>query len=455
MIEPVPMGEYPIAHAVFLALVVGSSVFFSWLAWVNVRHGRRTLDREREWVESTFDLEDPSRVSAYHRAKTTLGQVRSWAVLAVVLLALYSGLIASIVEWFETLGYGPVVTGTGFFVAVMVGMRALSVPFDLYDTFVVEERFDFNNQTLGLFVRDLVIGFCVTVALVASLAAAVLVAVDALPTLWPLAALAIFAAFSLAMLVVYPRVIAPLFNDFEPVEAGELREAVERVFDRAGFTCDDVYVMDASRRSGHSNAYFVGFGRTKRVVLFDTLVEQMDLPELESVLAHELAHWKQNHIWKQFGASLVRIGVALGVLWALLETTWLYAMFDLPATPYVGLAVGALWLGPLLELTSPLENRLSLAHEREADAFATSVMGDGAPLVEALTRLTGENLSNPFPHPLYATFHYDHPPIPERIRYIRGLGEAGESGAGGGSAGEDSSGEGRDGAGATASGSEA
>ncbi|MFC3957002.1 M48 family metallopeptidase [Halovivax cerinus] len=422
MFDPVPIGDYPLAHAIFLLLVVGSSAFFGVLALVNVRYGRETLLREREWVADTLDVDDPERVSAYHRAKTTIGQFQSWITLVVVLIALYSGAVGTAVEWVEGLGFGPVVSGTAVFVVTVVGMQALSIPVDLYDTFVVEERFGFNNQTPALFVRDLLIGLVITVVIVAALSATVLWTVETLPTLWPVAALAIFATFSLAMLVVYPRVIAPLFNDFEPVEAGDLRDGVERVFDRAGFTCDDVYVMDASRRSGHSNAYFVGFGRTKRVVLFDTLVAQMDLPELESVLAHELAHWKRAHIWKQFAASLVRIGVALGVLWAVLETTWLYGMFDVPETAYAGLAIGALWVSPLLDLTTPLENRLSLAHEREADAFAVDVMGDGTPLVGALTRLTGENLQNPFPHPLYATFHYDHPPIPDRIRYIRGLG---------------------------------
>ena len=421
MFDPVPIGEYPLEHAVFLALVVSSSVFFGALAALNVRHGRRALERERTWVSERLGVADPDAVAAYQRAKTRLGQLRTWTVVAAILAALYSGALAAAIEFLEGLGYGPVVTGTLFFLGAVVALRALSVPFDVYDTFVVEERFEFNEQTPALYVRDLLLGLAITMVIVAALAAAVLWVIEALPALWPLAALALFAGFSLAMLVVYPRVIAPLFNDFEPVESGDLREAVERVFDRAGFTCDDVYVMDASRRSSHSNAYFVGFGRTKRVVLFDTLVDQMDLPQLEAVLAHELAHWKRAHIWKQFGAGLVRIGALLGALWVLVEQAWLYEMFGLPEATYAGLAVGALWLSPLMQLSRPIENKLSLAHEREADAFATHVMGDGEPLIEALATLTGENLSNPFPHPWYATFHYSHPPIPDRIRYIEAL----------------------------------
>jgi len=408
-------------HAAFLVIFVGTTAFFSALSVLNVRHGARALERERAWVQSRLDLEDLDIVAAYQRAKAGLSQVETWMTVAVVLVALYTGMFTRAVSFLEGLGYGPVTTGVIFFAGIVVALQLLSLPFDLYDTFVVEERFGFNEQTAALFLKDLVLGTVIGVAITAVLAAGILWFIAAVPTYWPLAAVGLYVVFSLTMLVVYPRVIAPLFNDFEPIETGDLRTAVERVFDRAGFSCDGIYVMDASRRSSHSNAYFVGFGRTKRVVLFDTLVDQMSLEQIEAVLAHELAHWKRAHIWKQFGVGTLRVGAIFLVLWVLLETTWLYAMFDLPETAYAGLAVGALWIQPLAKLSRPLENRLSLAHEREADAFATDVMGGGQPLVDALCRLTSENLSNPFPHPLYATFHYTHPPIPDRIRYIQGL----------------------------------
>ncbi|MFP9191486.1 M48 family metallopeptidase [Natronosalvus vescus] len=413
-------------HVAFLLLVVGTTAFFSVLSLLNVRYGKRALEREREWVTARLGFDDLDLVAAYQRATTMVSQVQTWVTIALVLAALYSGALAAAVDALEGLGYGPVATGVLFFAGVVVALQVLSVPFDAYSTFVVEERFDFNEQTPALFLKDLVLGTVIGVAITAALAAGILWFISVVPTYWPLAAVALYVAFSLTMLVVYPRVIAPLFNDFEPIETGELRASVENVFDRAGFSCDGIYVMDASKRSSHSNAYFVGFGRTKRVVLFDTLVDQMPLEQIEAVLAHELAHWKRAHIWKQFGVGTLRIGAVFLVLWALLETTWLYAMFGLPETAYVGLAVGTLWVQPLAKLTRPLENKLSLAHEREADAFATDVMGSGQPLIEALCRLTSENLSNPFPHPLYATFHYTHPPIPDRIRYIQGLEDAGE-----------------------------
>ncbi|WP_436923596.1 M48 family metallopeptidase [Halosimplex amylolyticum] len=460
-------------HVAFLALLVGTEAFFTWLAALNVRHGASEVERretsngasgetasreverretsngasgetasreverretsdgasgetaspETDWFDDRLDVGDTDELLGYQRAKTGAGQLEAWVGLGLLLLVLYSGLLADAVAAVESLGLGTVPSGVVFFLGVVLALQLSSVPFDLFDTFVVEEIFDFNEQSPRLWARDQVVGLAVSLVISGLLAAAVMWVVDSFPGLWWVGAWALFVAFSLVMMVVYPRVIAPLFNDFEPVESGDLHDAVTDVFDRAGFSCSQIYVMDASRRSGHSNAYFVGFGATKRVVLFDTLVEQMEMDELQSVLAHELAHWKKAHIWKRVGSSAVRMGVVFFLAYQLVTGPWLYEMFGLASGAgrpvYAGLFLAALVLYPLNRLTSPLENKLSLAHEREADAFAVEVMGDGEPMVDALCRLASENLSNPFPHPLYETFHYTHPPIPERIREIR------------------------------------
>jgi STE24 endopeptidase len=418
-------------HVAFLALLVGTEAFFTWLAALNVRYGARAVEREAEWFDDRLDVDDTDELLGYQRATTGASQLQAWAGLALVLVALYAGLLADAVAAVESLGLGTVPSGVVFFLGVVAVLQLSSVPFDFFDTFVVEEIFGFNEGSPGLWVRDKLVGFAVALVFTAGIAAAVMWVVQSFPDLWWIGAWALFLAFSLSMMVIYPRVIAPLFNDFEPVEDGELHDAVTEVFDRAGFECSQIYVMDASRRSGHSNAYFVGFGATKRVVLFDTLVEQMETEELQGVLAHELAHWKKAHIWKRVGSSALQMGVLLFVAYQLVTGPWLYDMFGLATGAgkpvYAGLLLAALVLQPLSRLTSPLENRLSLAHEREADAFAVEVMGDGEPMVGALTRLASENLSNPFPHPLYETFHYTHPPIPERVRAIhRQSGSAGD-----------------------------
>jgi STE24 endopeptidase len=413
---------------VLAGVLVATEGFFTLLSVLNLRHGAETLRAEAEWVREEFGVDDPDEVVAYQRAGTRLSIARRWTLLAVLLAVLLSGVAGPAVRTVQAaIPFGPVVEGTVLLVAAGLGLGVVGLPFDAVSTFRIEERFGFNNQTPALWVRDKLVGLVVSTIIGAVALAVVLTALTRLPTLWPAAALVAYLAFSLLMLVVYPRVIAPLFNDFVPVE-GDLREAVEGVFDRAGFECDQVYEMDASRRSSHANAYFVGFGETKRVVLFDTLVEQHPIEEVQAVLAHELAHWKRAHIWRQFAAGAVQVGVLLAVAGVLVDQPWLYAPVGVES-PAVGLALAGLWVWPLSRLSAPLSNRLSLAHEREADDFAAEVFAP-APLASALARLAGENLSNPFPHPLYAAFHYTHPPVPERIRRLRGGGTDGSGDAG-------------------------
>ncbi|MCU4719293.1 M48 family metallopeptidase [Halapricum hydrolyticum] len=405
-------------HAVFLTVVVGTELFFAALALLNVRHGAATVVERMEWVTHRLGIDDTERLLAYQRAGTGLSLLRSAVGLALVLLVLYSGLFGDAVAALEGVALPPVARGVVFFAGLVGLVQVAGAPFSLYETFAVEEQFGFNQQSPRLWLRDFVVSLAVSIVLTVIVAGGVLLILELFPDWWWVGAWGLFVAFSLAMLVIYPRVIAPLFYEFEPIESGDLRDAVEDVFERAGFACEQVYQMDASSRSSHSNAYFVGFGRTKRVVLFDTLIDQMDREEIKSVLAHELAHWKQGHIWKQLASSALRIGVVLAVFSILIEQSWVYEMFGAPETAYAGLALGVLWIEPLVRLSAPVENKLSLAHEREADSFAVEVMGGGSALADALANLTSENLANPFPHPLYATFHYTHPPIPERIRYI-------------------------------------
>lgn len=407
-------------HILLIGLLVGTQAFFTWLAVRNVRYSASMIGTERDWLTEELAIEEPSDIVAYNRTKTALSHLQSWIGLAFLLIFLYSGLITDAVVAIEELGLGMIGGGVVFFLGLTLAMRLFALPFDAVDTFVIEELFDFNNQTVRLWLRDTVLGLGIAIVLTAVIAGVILAFITFLPTWWWVAGTLFFVAFALVMQVLYPRVIAPLFNEFEPIESGDVREAVESVFERAGFRCEELYTMDASRRSSHVNAYFVGFGRTKRVVLFDTLLDTMDLPEVQSVLAHELAHWQRHHVWKRLGAASLRIGVVLFALWYLLTGPWLYDIFAFPETAtYAALFVGMLFIVPVMQLTAPLENRLSLAHEREADRFAVEVMDDGEPMVSALAELGKENLANPFPHPVYAAFHHSHPPIPERIRRIR------------------------------------
>ncbi len=405
-------------HAVFLALVAGTTLFFASLAALNVQYAERAVRERSEWLADRIGVDDPEELLAYHRLGTAASQLESVAVVGVVLLALYAGVFAGAVEFVYDAVGNDLLAGVALFVGATVALQVVSLPFDAFDTFAVETAFGFNEQSPALFARDKLVGTAVGAVFVAILGAAVLFTVQAFPEWWWAAATGVVVAFLLATQVLVPRVVMPLFYDFDPVEDGSLRDAVEDVFDRAGFTCDQVYVMNASSRSGHSNAFFTGFGATKRVVLYDTLVDQMDDTEVQSVLAHELAHWKKGHIWQNVAASALQAAVLLFVASFLLDAGWLYGMFGVPEQPAAGLLLAGLWLQPLNQLTAPLQNKLWLANEREADAFAVDVMGGGESLADALAALTSENLGNPFPHPYYEAFHYQHPPVPERIRYL-------------------------------------
>ncbi|MFB6110286.1 MAG: M48 family metallopeptidase [Halodesulfurarchaeum sp.] len=405
-------------HAVFLTLVAGSTAFFAGLGVLNVRHADRTVRDRAEWLHETLDLDEPGELLAYHRLSTGLDQLQSVLELAVLLLVLYTGLYGEVVAALSGIVENDLLAGVVLFVGAAIGSQALAFPFTVYDTFGIETAYGFNEQSPRLFLRDTLVSTALLVALVGLLGGAVLLVLEWVPDWWWLAATGVVALFALGAQVLLPRVVMPLFYDFEPIESGDLRAAVETVFDRAGFTCEDVYEMNASSRSGHSNAFFTGFGATKRVVLFDTLIDQLEEPEIQSVLAHELAHWKKGHVWQRMAVSVFESGVLLLLAAILLERPWLYAMFGVPQVPAAGLLLTGVWLEPVSRFTTPLSNRLWLKSEREADQFAVEVMGDGQPLANALAEMTGENLSNPFPHPWYEAFHYQHPPVPERIRSL-------------------------------------
>jgi STE24 endopeptidase len=402
-----------------VVLLVGTEAFFTLLEVLNLRHQEEAVETEHDWIVEELGIDDPAEALAYHRVETGISALQSWILLGFLLVVLFSGLFGDAVALVQSSFGSPLAEAAVFVAGLLLAIQLVSIPFDIVETFVVEEVYGFNNQTVTLWLRDQAIGTVVNLVLMVPLGVAIIWFVGNIPY-WPAAAWALLMTFLIAFTVIKPRVIDPLFNDFTPLEEGDLREAVDEVFDRAGYSTDEVYEMDASRRSSHSNAYFVGFGPAKRVVLFDTLVEGMETDEVQSVLAHELAHWREGHIWKFIALAAVRLGVIFAALGVLVESSFVYAPFAVPETAYAGLFLAMLWLAPLNRLTSPLENYFSLGYERDADAYAVELI-DGDAMARALSQLAADNLATPFPHPWYETFHYDHPPIPERIRRVREL----------------------------------
>ena len=305
------------------------------------------------------------------------------------------------------------------FVAFVALAELLAMPLSLADTFWLEARFGFNRQSLATFLADWLKAGALQLAVGAPLLYAMFALLRAAPDYWWLCAFVGFMAFIVAMMAVYPTFIAPLFNKFSPLPEDDLRRRLEALLQKCGFESRGLYVMDASTRSARGNAYFTGFGKAKRIVLFDTLLAKHTPEEIESILAHELGHFKFGHIRQMLAmaAGLAFVGFA-ALHWAL-GPQGLSVVFSLPADPGLALIIAVLAKDPLLHILSPLMAWRSRRAEFEADDFAKRMVGK-EPMIAALTRLTRDNLATLTPDRLYALFYYSHPPVPVRVAHLRG-----------------------------------
>ena len=398
-----------------LAVKLGISISLDVL---NLRDSKSQAGEVPEAFRDFIDPPDYHKSIEYTVAKTRFGIVNDLFDAAVLVVVLCAGILAWIYGGLSgAFGYG--VWGQAlvlFLTGVFLGLPGL--PFEWWHTFKLEQRFGFNKSTLKLWVSDKIKGFLIGFVIGYPLLALLIFLVEATGPLWWVWGFAMIFLFQLVMVVVYPMFIMPLFNKLEPMEEGPLKDRLFALADRTGFQAQTILVMDGSKRSGHSNAFFSGFGRFRRIVLFDTLIEQMDEEELEAVLAHEIGHYKMGHIPKMIGLAGVSALVMFAVLGWLAGASWFIEGFGFDAS-LVGEIVPVLLLFSMLSglvtfWLSPLTSRLSRKHEYEADAFARDAIGSTQPLSRALRKLHKENLSNLTPHPLYSGFHYSHPTLLER-----------------------------------------
>jgi STE24 endopeptidase len=295
----------------------------------------------------------------------------------------------------------------------------LNLQFSIYKTFKLEAAFGFNRTTPAMFVLDQIKGAALQLVLGVPLLYGLFALLHALPNLWWIFAWVGLMAIMIAMIVIYPAFIAPLFNKFTPMADGPMKSSIEALLARCGFHSNGLFVMDASKRSAHGNAYFTGFGKAKRIVFFDTLLEKHTNDEILSVLAHELGHYKFGHVIQKIGESALLALVVFAVLhWAFAAGT-LPAAFHLPNDPSLVLIIVMTAIGPFASLFAPVTNFLSRRAEFQADAFAKSMVG-AAPMISALTKLTRDNLATLTPDRLYTMFNYSHPPVPERVAHLQG-----------------------------------
>ena len=400
----------------FLVVFGIRSLFQLTLNRLNIAHLRREGKHVPQLFQGWVDGEKLARISAYTADAGNFGIVVTLFDQALLLAILLSGFLPWLHGTVSRWQSGFVVQGLAFFAALGIISQGVQIPFGLYGTFVIEERYGFNTRTLKLWFSDWIKSTAISAILSGFLLSLLLVLVYYLGNTWWIWAWMAIGAFELIMLWLYPVLIAPRFNKFEPILDEGLRDRIVSLMEKAGLRVKGVFQMDAGKRSRHTNAYFTGLGRTKRIVLFDTLLASHPEEEIVSILAHEAGHWKKKHVLKQLILMEVFSLVGLYIVAKLLNWPLMYQTFGF-AEPvaYVGLLLVGVLIGPLGYFIRPLGSAISRRFERQADDAAVALTGTAKPMGDALKRLAAQNLANLVPHPFYAWFYYSHPAPVERV----------------------------------------
>ena len=398
------------------AAIVGAYCIENLADYLNIRHLDPNLPGE---FADVFDRETYARSQEYARLQTRLSLIQSTVNLLLLLVFLLSGGLAWLDILVRSLSLNPVWTGLIFFAILGLALDLVSLPFEIYGTFVLEESFGFNRMTPALFVKDKLKGYLLSLVIGAPILAGVLLFLGRFPEwgwfpAWMLITLAMLLIHYLA-----PTLILPLFNTFTPLEDGPLKQKIEDMARRNNFELSGIFVMDGSKRSTKSNAFFTGLGRKKRIALFDTLIERHEPDELMGVLAHEIGHYQHRHILKNMLLAIVKTGILLYLISVLISFDPLFAAFDLSQSSiYTGLIFFALLYSPVSLIFALGFNALSRRYEYQADDYAVRATRNPGALIDALKKLSADNLSNLTPHPFYVVLNYSHPPVLDRIRTL-------------------------------------
>lgn len=407
---------------IFIILLIATTGMQLWLSLRQAKH----VAKHRTAVPAEFadkiTLEEHQKAADYTRAKGSFGRFNLLLSAAILLLWTLGGGL----DWLDTairsLSWSPLTTG----VAVIIGFSLISslidVPTSLYSTFVIEEKFGFNKSTLKVFIIDMLKGAALSIIIGIPLIMLVLWLMESAGSLWWLYAWIALTAFSVLMMWAFPKFIAPIFNKFQPLEEGEVLNRITTLLERTGFNSDGVFVMDGSKRSSHGNAYFTGFGKTKRIVFFDTLLKHLSPTQVEAVLAHELGHFKHKHVLKGMLVSMTMTLVGFAVLAWLMKQEWFYTALGVQnISTYMALILFILVSPAFTFFIGPIMSRWSRKHEFEADEFAAK-QSDSGELISALVGLYKKNAGTLTPDPLYSAFYDSHPPASIRIAHLKQAG---------------------------------
>ena len=412
---------------VALVLILARLVTELWLGRLNQRYVRAHANQVPPVFHGIIDEATYRRSVDYTLAKSSFGDVVNPFDAVILIAVLFSGVLPWTFEQFSGSFGTSVLAMAGFLFVTGIALTILGLPFAWYAQFKLEERFGFNTMTVKTWILDGIKGLLLAVLLGYPLLLLVLKMIEWTGASWWLWAAVVVITFQLLLLLIAPAMIMPLFNKFTPLPEGELRQRLFALAQRTDFPTRSIEVMDGSKRSRHCNAFFTGLGCFRKIVLFDTLVAQLTAPELESVLAHEIGHYKKRHVIKILGVSLAGTVIAFAAIAWLARQQWFYHAFGFEhqtgfaaANVVPAMLLFALLAGTITFWVSPLIHIWSRRFEYDADAFAGVTMGETQSLIQALRKLSEKNLSNLTPHPLYSSFYYSHPTLLERERALRG-----------------------------------
>jgi len=403
--------------ALFLAALFASLGVRLWLSFRQERHVRAHRAAVPDAFAESIPLAAHQKAADYTVRRLRLGRVAAPARAALLLAFTLGGGLQALADVWDQ---GTLLAGAAFVLSALFLAELCLLPFAIYSTFVIEERFGFNRTTPALFASDLLKQALLTVLLGGPLVYGALWLISSGGPFWWLLLWAAWVGVSLFFTWAYPVLIAPLFFKFTPLDDDALLQRIRDLLQRTGFSSEGIFVMDGSRRSSHANAYFTGLGRRKRIVLFDTLCQTMAAAEVESVLAHELGHFKLHHLRWRLGAGAALGLAGIAVFRLVIEHAWFYEGLGVAdVSAHAGLLL-FLWIAPLFTFPlRPLLSAWSRRHEYAADAFAAT-HSDGQALVSALVKMYEHNAATLTPDPIHSAFHDSHPPAPLRVARLRG-----------------------------------
>jgi STE24 endopeptidase len=404
----------------FLAVFLLRSGIQIYLNRINISHLRQHGTTVPEIFQDIIDPEKLKSISAYTIDSDHFNMVATLANQGLFLVILLSGFLPWLAKTISLWKYGPIGSGLIFFAVLSIFTNLLRIPFGLYETFVIEERYGFNVTNFKMWFLDLLKSIVLVTILGGLLLGLLLALVIHGGNTWWVWAWMLVGGFELMLLWLFPLVVLPLFNKFDPIDNKGLENRIRTLMEKVGLRAKGIFKMDASKRSKHTNAFFVGIGRTKRIVLFDTLLDSHTEEEILAVLAHEAGHWKKKHVLRMLILLEILSFVSFYAVSKFLSLPLLYQTFGFQESMvYVGLFLIGAFISLLGFFAQPLESAISRRFELEADDFASELMETGEPMRNALKRLASDNLTNLTPHPLYAWVYYSHPPLVERIGRLK------------------------------------